>query len=545
MNTKPSLAAAVILLFLLGCSKPEDSGTPASTVPLFEDLGTHHHDVSTSNAKAHMYFNQGLRLVYGFNHDEAERAFREAARLDPNLAMAWWGVAYTLGPNYNLPMDASRNAAAVEAVLIAQSLEAGVSQSERDYIAAIATRYSADAAAKRADLDRAYGNAMKELSRKYPDDMDAAVLYAESLMDLKPWQLWTGDGKPQEGTLEILSVLESVLARNPDHPGANHYYIHAIEASSTPEKGAPNAERLKTLVPGAGHLVHMPAHIYIRTGNYNGAIDANAQAAIADESYFARTKVGGMYPLMYYTHNFQFLATAAGMVGQSKKAMDAAAKAVTNAAPLAGRDPMAEYVLPWSMYAMVRNARWDDVLAHTQPADTTPSTLAMWRYARGVAFAAKNNLDAARQERQNFGMAKTRVPSDLMLNTNRAHDLLRIAEAVLDARLASAVGDHNTAMGHWKAAIEVQDRLIYDEPPAWYYPVRESLGGEYLRVRQYGEAEKVFRRDLEINPNNPRSLLGLSEALKEQKKTAEANRVRERFEKEWKGADMEISVSSL
>ena len=319
---------------------------------------------------------------------------------------------------------------------------------------AIAKRYSADPAAKRADLDGAYGNAMKELSRKYPDDMDAAVLYAESLMDLKPWQLWTSDGKPQEGTLEILSVLESVLARDPDHPGANHYYIHAIEASSTRRRVRRSAERLKTLVPGAGHLVHMPAHIYIRTGNYNGAIDANANAAIADESYFARTKVDGMYPLMYYTHNFQFLATAAGMVGQSKKAMDAAAKAVANAAPLAGRDPMAEYVLPWSLYAMVRNARWDDVLAHTQPADTTPSTLAMWRYARGVAFTAKNNLDAARQERQNFEMAKTNVPSDLMLNTNRAHDLLHIAEAVLDARLASAVGDHTAAIG----TLESRDR---------------------------------------------------------------------------------------
>jgi tetratricopeptide (TPR) repeat protein len=494
---------------------------------------------------AQKYFDQGLRLVYGFNHDEAERAFREAARLDPNLAMAWWGVAYTLGPNYNLPMDPMRNAAALEAVQKAQSLQAGATDQERDYIAAIATRYSADAAAKRADLDRVYGNAMKELHAKYPDDNDAAVLYAESLMDLRPWQLWTSDGKPQEGTNEILTVLEGVLARDPNHPGANHYYIHAIEASPTPEKGAPSAERLRTLVPGAGHLVHMPAHIYIRTGDYNGAIDANANAARADEAYFAKTKAQGVYPLMYYTHNFQFLATAASMVGQSGKAMDAAARAVSNAAPMAGHDAMAEYVLPWSLYMMVRNAKWDDVLAHAQPGNSTPSTLAMWRYARAMAYVGKNDLSAARKEAQDFEAAKANVPADLMLNTNRAHDLLSIATEVLAGRIAGADGDRKSAIGHWKKAVEIQDRLVYDEPPAWYYPVRESLGGEYLRNRQYAEAESVFRRDLQINPNNPRSLFGLSEALKGQKKTSPAEDARQQFDKVWQGAEVQVSVQTL
>src|SRR5688572_30498844 len=320
MRTKSLAIVLAVPLFAASCTRPSEIPKPAESVPLFDDLGTHHHQVTTSNEMAAKYFDQGLRLVYGFNHDEAERAFREAARLDPNLAMAWWGVAYALGPNYNMPMDATRNAAALEAVRKAQSLQAGASEPEQGYIAAVATRYSADAAANRADLDRAYGNAMKELSGKYPEDTDAAVLYAESLMDLKPWQLWTSDGKPQEGTEEILRVLESVLVRDPNHPGANHYYIHAIEASPHPEKGAPSAERLRTLVPGAGHLVHMPAHIYIRTGNYNGAIDSNANAARADEAYFARTKPAGMYPVMYYTHNFQFLSTAAGMLGQSQKA---------------------------------------------------------------------------------------------------------------------------------------------------------------------------------------------------------------------------------
>jgi tetratricopeptide (TPR) repeat protein len=538
-------AAVLCLALAAGCARSDDASSRDAAVPLFDDLGSHHHAVSTTNELAQKYFDQGLRLIFGFNHDEAERAFREAARLDPDLAMAWWGVAYTLGPNYNLAMDAKKNSGAFEAVQKAQALQARASETERSYIAAIARRYSVDASAKRADLDRAYGEAMKELYRKYPDDNDAAVLYAESLMDLRPWQLWTSDGKPEEGTTEILGVLEAVLARDPNHPGANHYYIHAIEASPTPEKGALSAERLKTLVPGAGHLVHMPAHIFIRTGNYNGAVDANANAARADEAYFARTRPEGLYPIMYYTHNFQFLATAAGMVGQSKKAMDAAGKAVSNAAPMAGHDPMAEYVLPWSLYTMVRNAKWDEILTYSQPADATPATLAMWRYARGMAHTAKNDLVAARQERRDFQGARERVPRDLMLNTNRAHDLLDIAAAVMDGRLAGADGNRSTAIARWKKAIEIQDQLIYDEPPAWYYPVRESLGGEYLRDKQYAEAERVFRRDLQINPKNPRSLFGLSEALKGQNKTPQADEVRKQFEKEWQGADLQISVATL
>jgi tetratricopeptide (TPR) repeat protein len=534
-----------LTLLVVSCTKPVDTAKPAEPVPLFDDLGSYHHAVTTSNEMAQKYFDQGLRLVYGFNHDEAERAFREAARLDPNLAMAWWGIAYVMGPNYNLPMDAKRNAAAIEAVQKAQALQAGASAKERAFIAAIATRYSSDPAAQRADLDRAYGEAMKALYREYPDDNDAGVLYAESLMDLRPWQLWTSDGKPQEGTTEIVSVLESVLARDPNHPGANHYYIHAIEASPTPEKGAASAERLRTLVPGAGHLVHMPAHIYIRTGDYNGAVDANANAARADEAYIARTKANGVYPMMYYTHNFQFLSTAASMLGQSQKALDAAAKAVANAAPMAGHDPMAEYVLPWSLYAMTRNSKWDEILKYTQPNENTPATVAMWRYARGMASIGKADAASGKKERQEFEAARAKVPPDMMLNTNRAHDLLNIAAAVLDGRLASASNDRKSAINHWKKAIEIQDQLIYDEPPAWYYPVRESLGGEYLRERQFAEAEKVFRADLVKNPNNPRSLFGLSEALKGQKKDSEAEQVRQRFEKEWKGADVEVSIQTL
>ena len=545
MIIQKSTVASILFLFAVGCTKPGQELKPAEGIPLFDNLGTLQHPVTTSNELAQKYFDQGLRLVYGFNHDEAERSFREAARLDPRMAMAWWGVAYSLGPNYNLPMDTKRNGAALEAVQKAQALQGNASEQERAYIAAIATRYSAEASASRAVLDRAYSDAMKELHISYPNDNDAAVLYAESLMDLKPWQLWTSDGKPAEGTNEILQTLESALARAPNHPGANHYYIHAIEASPTPEKGIPSAERLKTLVPGAGHLVHMPAHIYIRTGDYDGAAEANLKAARADEAYFARSKDQGVYPILYYMHNFQFLSAAAGMLGQSQRSIDAAATAVSQAAPMAGHDSMAEYVLPWSLYAMLRSAKWDDILKYAQPGDVTTSTVAFWRYARALSFIAKGDFDAARRERRDFEIARMKVPAGLMLNTNRAHDLLNIAVDVLDARLAGAVNDRKSAITHWKKAVELQDRLVYDEPPAWYYPVRESLGGEYLREKQYAEAERVFRRDLQTNPNNPRSLFGLSEALKAQKKDTEANQARQQFETMWQKADVEVSVQEL
>ena len=540
----------LLTLLVVSCSKPSvspESAKPegaSAAVPLFEDLGTHHRAVTTSSESAQKYFDQGLRLLYGFNHDEAERAFREAARLDPNCAMAWWGVAYVLGPNYNLPMIPDRNAMALEAVQKAQSAPSA-NETERAFIAAIATRYSADPKAGRAELDRTFSKAMQQLSRRYPDDNDAGVLYAESLMDLKPWQLWTKDGKPQEGTGEILRVLETVLARDPNHPGANHYYIHAIEASPNPEKGAPSAERLKSLVPGAGHLVHMPAHIHIRTGNYNGAIDANAKAAQADEAYFARTKAPDVYTMMYYTHNFQFLSAAAGMLGQSAKAIDSAARAVSLVAPMVGHDPAAEYALPWSLFALARSAKWDVILTYPPPPSAATSTVAFSRYARGLAQLAKSNISAARTERDNFESAKAKVPADLMLNLNRAGDLLSIATFVFDARLASASGDPKSAIPLWMKAVEVQDNLVYDEPPPWYYPVRESLGGEYLRMKQYMAAERTFRRDLEINPNNPRSLFGLSEALRGQSKNAEADDARRRFDKEWQGADVQISIDTL
>jgi tetratricopeptide (TPR) repeat protein len=534
--------ALIFTLSVLSCSPQPQPST--STVPLFDDLGTHHHAVSTKNELAQKYFDQGLRLTYGFNHDEAERAFREAARLDPNLAMAWWGVANALGPNINLALDDERNKRALDAVAKAKALIGNASESERAYIEAIAVRYSADPNAKRIDFDHQYAKAMGEVYKKFPNDTDAGALYAEALMDLKPWQLWTTDGKPREETLQILEILEAVIKLDPNHPGANHYYIHAVEASPNPEKAAPSAERLHSLVPGAGHLVHMPAHIYIRTGNYAGAVDANAHAIKVDEAYIARTKAEGVYPLMYYTHNFMFLSAAAGMLGRTSEAMGTASKAVGIATPMAGHDSMAEYVLPWTFYAMARNSRWDEILAAPRPPDSTPSTAAMWTYVRGLALIAKNDAAGAKKASEEFAAARARVPKDLMLNTNRAEDLLTIAAAVLDARIARLSGDHAGAISQWESAIKVQDALIYDEPPAWYYPVRESLGAEYLLMKRYADAEKTFRRDLEINPNNPRSLFGLAQALKAQGKSDAAD-VQRRYEEAWKAAELQLDIGEL
>src|SRR5262245_9403895 len=542
-NRAKWIAGFLLLCTLPGCSGRE-ANPPQNAVPIFDQLGDHHMAVTTSNTVAQRYFDQGIRLVYGFNHDEAERAFREAARLDPNCAMAWWGVAYALGPNINLPLDSERNLRALDAVARAKTLLSHASPKERDYIEAIAVRYSADQTADRAQLDRRFVDAMRVLHATYPDDLDAATFYAESMMNLKPWKYWTADGKPQEGTENILQVLESVRLRNPEHTGANQYYIHAVEASPEPQKALQSAERLKTLMPAAGHLVHMPAHIQIRTGDYAGAAESNIRAAKADEAYIARTNAQGMYPLMYYTHNYMFLAAVQALMGQTQQSMDSAKKAVTIAAPMGG-DPMAEYVNPWELYMMSRGERWDAILAYPMPPESRKSTLAFWRYARTLGQITKGNLEQARSERQEVEKAAAPVPTDFMLNTNMAHDLLSIAAHILDARIAGKSGDRTSAIKWWKAAVEIQDRLVYDEPPAWYYPVRESLGGEYLRSKNFTEAEKVFRRDLQINPNNPRSLFGLSEAVRGQGKEDEAGELRRRFDTTFKGADIQLSVGSL
>jgi tetratricopeptide (TPR) repeat protein len=382
----------------------------ANAVPLFDDLGSYHRAISTKNRAAQRYFDQGIRLLYGFNHDEAERAFREAARLDPQCGICYWGVGLTLGPNINLPMDPDRNVKAVEALAKAKAPAARASAVERALIDALAVRYSADPAADRAKLDEAYADAMTGVYRRFPADDDVATLYAEAMMDLRPWKFWNADGTPAPGTEAIVATLETVLKRNPTHPGANHYYIHATEASKNPERGTASAKRLETLVPGAGHLVHMPAHVYMRTGNYAGASDANAKAVAIDEKYIKANNVQGVYPIMYYTHNQQFLAAAAAMEGRSAVAREAAQKTTDLAIPVAKEMPMAEFVVPWAMYFALRFEKWDDVLAMPKPDDALPTAVALWHFGRGVAFAAQNKLDEANGEKTAFHDAAAKIP---------------------------------------------------------------------------------------------------------------------------------------
>jgi len=518
----------------------------AGSVPLFEDLGGYHHEVTTKSPAAQRYFDQGLRLVYAFNHDEAERAFREAARLDPTCAMAWWGVAFTLGPNYNLPIDADRNKKAVEAVAKAQALTSHVSQREKAYVAAIATRYVADPPADRAPLDQAFSRAMGDLAKRFPDDLDAATLYAESMMDLRPWQLWKPDGSPAPGTEEILATLESVLKRNPNHPGANHYYVHATEASPHPERALASADRLKTLVPGAGHLVHMPAHTYMRTGNYLGAVEANAVAARTDEAYFKKGgATQGVYAAMYYNHNVHFLAAAAAMAGQASVAREAARKVAEAAAPMVKEMPMVEFVLPTPTYVALRFQRWDEVLALPEPDPAFVATRALWRQARAIARAARRDFAGAEEERRAFVALRATVPEDAMFNMTPSRQVLAVAALVLDARLASARGDGTAAIEAWKSAILAEDLLPYDEPPIWPLPGREGLGGELLRQGRPQEAAEAFRQDLARNPKNGRSLFGLWRSLEATRATTEAAAARRDFEEAWKWADVVLRVEDL
>ena len=537
--------AATVLLAGMGAATM--TAPSAAAVPLFDDLGSYHRAISTKSPIAQKYFDQGLRLVYGFNHDEAERAFREAARLDPACAICWWGVGLTLGPNINLPMDPERNGRAVEAVAKAKA-QAPPTGVERALIDALAARYAADPAADRAKLDAAYATAMGGVHKKFPADDDVATLYAEAMMDLHPWKFWNQDGSPAPGTEDIVSTLEAVLKRNPAHPGANHYYIHATEASPNPGRATASAKRLETLVPGAGHLVHMPAHVYMRTGNYAGASEANAKAAAIDEKYIHANHVEGVYPIMYYTHNLQFLAASAAMEGRSATSIDAAKKTTAAAVAVAKDMPMAEFVVPWAMYYALRFEKWDDVLAMPQPDATLPTAVALWHFGRGVAFAGKKQLDDAKAEKKAFSDAVSKVPTDAMMNLNTSKDLLAVAGAMLDARVLEVNNDVDYTVPAWRKAVQLEDKLAYDEPPAWFYPMRESLGAALLMDGRYAsvnEAVNVFREDLKRNPGNGRSLFGLAEALRKQNQAGEAVKVVAQLKKAWEHADIAVSLPGL
>jgi pimeloyl-ACP methyl ester carboxylesterase len=520
--------------------------TTAKRAVLMSGLGERSHPVSTRNAEAQRFFDQGLALVYAFNHDEAARSFRRAAELDPQLAMAYWGVALAVGPNYNeATVDAERVKAAYEAIQKAQSLAAAATERERAYITAIAKRFSPDTQPDYPKLALAYRDAMRELHRRYPDDLDAATLFAESLMNVRPWQLWTKDGKPAEGTDEIVAVLEEVLKREPNHVGANHLYIHAVEASTHPERALPSAARLEKLAPQAGHLVHMPAHVYIRTGDYNAAAKSNEEAAEVDRAYIKATGAQGVYPMMYYSHNLHFLVETYNRMGQLSEARAAAKQLEENVRPHVKAMPMIEIFMPAPLFVKLRFGQWDEILRTPEPDRALVATHALWHFARGVAFAATGTVAEAQKGRAALAAEVKQITGDARFGLNSASGVMRVAEHTLDARIAWARGDRTRSIESWHAAVAAWDALNYNEPPDWYYPARESLGAALLLSGDAAAAEKVFREDLKENPRNARSLFGLMQSLKAQGKRDAAAFVEAEFKAAWKNAEVQLKMEDF
>ena len=532
-----------LLLCFSAFAVSQEHAMPASPrqqpATLVTGIGNCHHPVSTSNAEAQKFFDQGLRYIYAFNHDEAARSFKRAADLDPSLAMAWWGIAESVGPNYNDPADPDRFKRAHDAIQKAGDLAASASPSEQAYIKAMALRFPADPKADRRQAAEQYHEAMREVAKQFPDDLDAATLFAESGMNLHPWGLWHVDGSPELGTEEIVATLESVLRRDPEHVGAIHYYIHSVEASPSPERALAAANRLAALAPNAGHLVHMPAHVYIRTGDFESGVKTNQAAAAADRSYM-KSGIPGIYPAMYYSHNLHFIAMCASMNGNYTESKKAADMLAAHVGPLVRDIPPLEGFMTIPMAVEVRFQRWNDILAMQQPDPHMKVAGVFWHFARGMALAGTGKVADAEAESKIVHQAAEQTPPDqvfAMPVNNRAKDVLTIAANVLAAKIALAKNDRNAALPLLREAVAVQDTLKYDEPPDWFFPVRESLGAVLLLNGNAADAEKVFREDLDHNPRNPRSLFGLSQALRAQKREYDAQFVDRQFESSWKSSE--------
>ncbi len=547
MMSKKLLGILWLLLAAVPLTAQSESKIQSQTLnALIPGLGSVHHAVTAGNPQAQQFFDQGLALIYAFNHDDAARSFRRALELDPKCAMAWWGVALATGPNYNdIDIGGERAKAAYEAIQKARDLESGITAAERAYIEALAQRFSSDPKAAQKKLFESYRDAMAKLSRQFPDDPDAGTLYAESIMDIHPWQLWSADGKPGEGTEELVRVLQLVLERFPDHPGANHFYIHAVEASPHPELALASANRLAGIAPAAGHLVHMPSHIYARVGDYPNAALSNQQASAADETYIRSYQAKGAYPSMYYSHNLHFLAYAAVMEGNSKAALEAATRLEANiGSHLAGMSPI-EWFNITRMVILVRFAKWLEIARLPQPESRLKITNMAWHFARGMAYAAQGQPDKAQSERKMLAKLLASVAPDEPFGFNRVHEVMGIAQNMLDARIAAARHDYHAAELELGKAIKTYDALHYDEPPDWYLPPREQLGAVLLQSGKAAEAEESFRADLRQNPNNGRSLFGLAEALKAQGKTDEAAKTTVEFQESWKNADVQLRIQDF
>jgi tetratricopeptide (TPR) repeat protein len=522
----------------------EDDHRP---VPLVQGLGNSHHTIRTSSPEAQRYFDQGLDYIWAFNHDEGRRSFQKAAELDPTAAMPLWGVALAVGPNYNdIDIGHVRAQQAMDALDKAKPL--AKTEVERDYIAALSARYTGkgDSIAVQA---AEYAESMKALAAKYPNDLDASTLYAESLMDLNPWKLWNPDGSAAPHTDEIVSTLQGVLKKDPHHVGANHLLIHATEASPHPEIALASAKFLESATPSAGHLVHMPAHTYQRTGNFDGSAQANERAIAADEAYFKSEHletVTNMYYNMYYVHNIHFLAASCAMEGNNACTQKAAKELVAQVLPATKEHPETEWFTPTQPWMLTRFQQWKAILTAPMPDPRLKNLTAFWHYARGSAFAAQHHIGEAQKERAILAQHIETLPADAIPDfMNPAKSALQLALDVLDARILEAQGKLPEAIETWKKAVALNDTFLYNEPADWYYPVRESLGGALLRSHRPAEAEAVFAQDLKINPGNGRSLYGLWQAQLAQKKISEASSSAAKFKEAWKHADTKLSVSTL
>jgi tetratricopeptide (TPR) repeat protein len=510
-------------------------------------MGEYSHPIQTTSAEAQKFFDQGLALLYNFNHGEAERSFLKAAELDPKAPMPWWGVGIALGLNYNrdvTKLEGERMKRAYAAAQKAVALSRGGSAIEAALADALATRYSTDPAHDPNAFNAKYRAAMRDVLARFPDDPEVATMYADAMMNLRPWQLWKRDGTPEADTLELVRVLEAVMRRYPDHPGANHYYIHAVEASPTPERALASASRLETLVPGAGHLVHMPTHIYIHTGHIDRVAELNDKAARADEKYIELAKPEGVYPFMYYGHNVHFVVVGSLLTGRYEDATKAARQMATLVEPhLAHMGPVMEWAAGLGILTDVRFHKWEALLAAPRPAESLSLTRTFDHYARALAYRATGKVSDARAEAAAFEAARGKLPAETMIGAfNPAAPVLEMASHLLAGQLA---GTTDEAVAHLGKAAAAQDAFNYDEPEPWPWSARETLGAVLLKAGRNAEAETVFRADLEKNPGSGRTLFGLFKSLEAQKKTAEAALVKREFDRAWKNATSALSVDLL
>jgi len=535
-----------LFLFAVTLSAQHGTPNPGKIVPrLWPGYSELRFSVQSGNEEARQWANQGLRLVYAFNHPEAAASFRKATELDPKCAMCWWGLAYALGNNINSPLMRENAKPAYEASRKALELAPTASPREAAFIRALAKRYELPNPADRTKLDRAFAEAMREVSKQFPDDLDAKTLAADSLMNLTPWKLWSRDGKPNTYTLELAGMLEAVLQRDPTHMGANHMYIHAIEASPTPERALPSADLLASLAPESGHLVHMPAHIYTRTGDYFKSADVNLKAAALDKSYFE--KVGGpTYYTPYWYHNLHFLSSARTMSGQYREAIAAIEEAARELEPVARMESGYEASLSMPLFTEVRFQQWDKILALPEPASFSVTVNNVWHFARGMAQAAKGDVKAAKVSQAAFVKAIAALSGNRGFGLNQEKAIMALAAEALAAKIAEAAGDRNAAIDHLKKAVQMEDALSYDEPAGWYYPpAREALGKLLLLAGEPAAAEKAFREELENNRRSGRALFGLLEAVKAQNRMDEAAMIEPLYKLAWARADKPLTLDQL